>query len=93
LSYVCNTNQKPYEVKINFKPQTKGLYYLEIIGQPGQFKINNNYNARLFINFNVPNKHYNILSIISPFAGGQSFYDAAIQSDNEGFGVYFFRVV
>ena len=92
LSYICNTNQKPYEVNINFKPQTKGLYYLEIISQAGQFRINNSYEARLVVNFNVPNKHLNILSIISPYFGGQLFYDAVLQRVAEGFGTYFFRV-
>lgn len=93
LSYVCNTDQKPFETIINCIPQEKGLYYIEIINQAGQFKINNNYEARLLVNFNTPNKHLNILSIITPYFGGQSFYDGVIQKETEGFGVYFFRVL
>lgn len=92
LSYVVNTTTKPYEVIIACKPQQKGLYLIEIISQAGQFKINNNYEARLIVNFNVPNKHLNILSIAAPYFGGQPFYDAAIQKDNDGFGNYYFRV-
>ncbi len=92
LSYVCNTNQKPYEVIVNFKPQSRGLYYIEIINQAGQLKINNNYEARLIVDFNVPDKHLNILSIIAPYFGGQPFYNGIIQKNTEGFGVYFFRV-
>ena len=74
------------------KPPQKGLYLIEIISQAGQFKINNNYEARLIVNFNVPNKHLNILSIVAPYFGGQPFYDAALQKDNDGFGNYYFRV-
>lgn len=92
LSFVCNNDQKPYSTIVYCKPQEKGLYYIEIINQAGQFKINNNYDARLVVNFNVPNKHINILSIISPFFGGQLFYDGILQKDADGFGVYFFRV-
>jgi hypothetical protein len=92
LSYVCNTNAKPFETHINFKPTERGLYRIDIISQAGQFRINNGYEARLLVNFNVPNKHFNILSIVAPFFGGQQYYNAFIQKDNEGFGVYFFRV-
>ncbi len=92
LSFIANTNAKPYEVVVCFKPPVKGLFLIEIISQAGQFRINNNYEARLLVNFNVPNKHLNILSIIAPYFGGQPFYDAAIQKDNDGFGNYYFRV-
>ena len=90
--YVLKNNAKPYEVVINFKPEEKGLYYLEVVPQPGVLRINNNYEANLLVNFGVTNKHYNILGIISPYFGGQPFYDAYIQLDAEGFGAYFFRV-
>ena len=92
FSYVVNSNTKPYEVVIACKPPMKGLYLIEIISQSGQLKINNNYEAKLIVNFNVPNKHLNILSIVSPYFGGQQFYDAAVQKDNDGFGNYYFRV-
>ncbi len=90
--FVMNTNAKPYEVVLNIKPPEKGLYYLEVIAQPGVLKINNNYEANLLVNFNVPDKHFNILSLIAPSFGGQPFYDAFVQRDMEGFGTYFFRV-
>ena len=92
LSFIANTNAKPYEVVVCFKPPVKGLFLIEIISQAGQFKINNNYEARLLVNFNVPNKHFNILAIIAPHFGGQQYYDAFVQKDIDGFGVYFFRV-
>ena len=71
LSYVSSNSLKPYETIINFKPNAKGLYRINIINQAGQFKINNNYEARLLVNFNVPNKHINILGIIATYFGGQ----------------------
>lgn len=94
LSFVCNTDSKPFVTQINIKPIEKGLYRINLISQLGQFRINNNsYEANLFVNFNVPNKHFNILSIVSPYFGGQPYYDAFIQKDIDGFGVYFFRVI
>lgn len=92
FSFVMNTNVKPYEVIINLKPAAKGLYYLEVISQPGNLKINNNYDARLIIDFDVADKHYNLLRLISPYFGGQVFYNAFINREVNGFGTYFFRV-
>jgi hypothetical protein len=92
LSFVTSTIY-PYELQINFKPIESGLYSIKVIYQAGQFRINNNFEGRLSVNFNVPNKHLNILSLISPYFGGQAYYNAVIQKDNDGFGVYFFRVI
>jgi hypothetical protein len=92
LGYVLKNNAKPYEVIINVSPKEKGMYYLEIIPQPGTLKIND-IETNLLVGFNVPDYHYNILGIIAPYFGGQIYYDAIIQSNNEGFGVYFFRVI
>jgi hypothetical protein len=92
FSFVLNTNVKPYEVIINLKPASKGLYYLEVISQPGNLKINNNYDARLIVDFDVADKHYNLLRLISPYFGGQVFYDAFIKRESDGYGNYFFRV-
>ncbi len=93
FDFMFDKTAKPYGVTIHFKPPQKGLYYLEMVSQAGDIKINNSYEARLFVNFDVPDKHFNILSIISPYFGGQTFYDAFIQRDAQGFGTYFFRVI
>ncbi len=83
---------KPYRIDIYFKPQQKGLYYLSVVSQPGHLIINNANRKLLFVNFDVPDKHYNILSLIAPYFGGQPYYDAGFQRNAEGFGMYFFRV-
>ena len=83
-----NKNAKPYGVTIHLKPQEKGIYYLEVVSQAGQLKINNKYEARLYVNFNVPDKH---LNLCLPFFG-QVWVDAGNQHINEGFGIYVFRV-
>ena len=82
-------NTKPYGVVIYFKPPQKGIYYLEVVSQAGQLKINNTYESRLYVNFNVPDKH---LNLASQFLGGQLWLDNAISKDSEGFGKYVFRV-
>ena len=89
FDFVFNNGNRPFGVIFNFKPSEKGLYYLEVASQPGILKINNNYEARLFVNFDVADKH---LALVSPYFGGQAWLDAANNNDALGFGVYAFRV-
>jgi hypothetical protein len=88
LSFEMSKTNKPYGIEIHFKPPSKGLYYLEMTSQPGQLKINNSYEARLFINFNAQNKHFHLAE---PFFGQSWVYEVQ-QIVNEGLGVYVFRV-
>jgi hypothetical protein len=88
-SFEFTQNAKPYGVVINFKPTEKGIYYLEVVSQAGQLEINNSYEARLFVNFNVLDKH---LTLAAPYLGGQAWLDNAALKDAEGFGKYVFRV-
>ena len=76
---------KPFGVVINFKPSQKGIYYLEVVSQAGQLKINNAYESRLYVNFNVPDKH---IYLASPYLGTDWTNEAMIRE----FGVYVFRV-
>jgi hypothetical protein len=92
LSYVLKNNSKPYEVIINVNPKEKGMYRFEVVPQPGTLKIND-IETKLLVGFNVPDYHYNILNIVTPYFGGQPYYDAFVQRNIEGFGVYFFRVI
>jgi len=88
-NYIFNSSIKPYRCNINFKPQEKGIYYYEVVTQAGDFKINNTFEARLFVNFDVTDKH---LNLIPTALGGQSLIDAINQADRDGFGFYVFRV-
>ncbi len=89
FSFEFEKTTKPYKVIINFKPQQKGIYYLEVVSQAGQLRINNSFESLLYVNFNVPDKH---LNIASQYLGGQSWLNNAIIKDAEGFGKYVFRV-
>lgn len=89
FSYVLKNTSKPYEVVINFKPTDKGLYYLEVIAQPGVLKINGNSESNLLVNFSAVDKH---LTLVSGYFSGQDWLDAANQHISEGFGIYAFRV-
>lgn len=90
LNFEFDRAAKPYGVTIYFKPPKKGLYYFEGVSQAGDIKINNAYEARLFVNFAVPDKH---LHLIAPLFGGQAWLDEAVQHNQQGFGVYAFRVI
>jgi hypothetical protein len=89
LNFVLQNSVKPYEVVINYKPTERGLYYLEVIPQPGILKINGNSEINLLVNFSVIEKH---LTLVSNYFSGQAWLDAANQQINEGYGIYAFRV-
>ncbi len=88
LGYTLTTTSKPYETVINFKPQEKGIYYIEVISQAGDFNINNNYSARLFVGFNTTNPH---LELVSNFVG-LTWLNGVNNQITSGFGAYAFRV-
>ena len=88
FSFEFYKTSKPFGVTINFKPQQKGIYYLEVVSQAGQLQINSIYESRLYVNFNVPDNHFNLCL---PFLG-QTWVNGANQSVAEGFGIYVFRV-
>jgi hypothetical protein len=85
FDFEFSNNLKPYGVIINFKPAEKGIYYLEVVSQAGQLKTNNSYEARLIVNFNVPDKHINLAS---PYLGTEWTNEAMTRE----FGIYVFRV-
>ena len=85
FSFEFFKTSKPFGVTINFKPQQKGIYCLQVASQAGQLQINSIYESRLYVNFNVPDKH---ISIAAPYFGQAWASDAAIRE----FGTYVFRV-
>ena len=85
FDFEFNKDVKPYGVNINFKPSEKGIYYLEVVSQAGQLKFNNSYEARLVVNFNVPDKH---IQLAAPFLGTAWTNEAMTRE----FGVYVFRI-
>ena len=78
-----------YGCTLNIIPEIRGVFYLEIIPQPGRLKVNNNYEAGLLINFNVPDKHHTMLD---SYFGNNGFLAGAIERDQRGYGIYGFRV-
>ena len=66
FSFEFSNRIKPYSLKINFKPVEKGIYHVEVASQPGDLAVNNKYEARLVIDFDVPDRHINLAA---PFYG------------------------
>ena len=85
FNFQFEKSAKPYGVIINFKPQERGIYFLQVVPQAGQLKINNSYESRLIVNFNVADKH---VGLASPF------FDSAWTNEvmTSEFGTYIFRV-
>ena len=77
----------PYNCVLSLIPQVKGIFYLEIIPQEGNFKVNNNFEGLFKVDFNVSDKHANI---IAPFL--TSWEQVVAERGNQGFGIYCFRV-
>lgn len=84
-NFELNSTQKPYSVLINFKPIEKGIYYFEVSSQLGKLKVNNSYEPRLIVGFNVPDKH---IHLAEPYFGSLWANDAAIREA----GTYVFNV-
>ena len=84
--YVSTTNN-PNESILNIVPATKGIYYLEIHDK-GAFKVNNNFEAFLKVNFKVQNIHNDIMTQYSSFDIG----NAMLESQINGIGFYVFKV-
>ncbi len=92
---VYNTTTTPFTSVLNIVPPTKGVYYVSITPQPGHLRANNSYNANLIVNYDVPNKHWNMLAYYyNKFYGTNinDFLASAQATDNDGYGYYGFRV-
>jgi hypothetical protein len=86
-SVYVSTSNTPYESILNIIPTSKGVYYLQITGS-GSVKVNNAYEAFLKVNFNVTDIHNAMMSYyISP-----EFGNSMLTSQNDGIGIYAFRV-
>lgn len=85
------TRQKPYRSVLNFVPKAKGIYYIEIINQAGVLKLNNgDVKARLVVNFDVPDKHFDLITKYHSLPNDKLV--VLQQRDAEGFGTYAFEV-
>jgi len=80
-------NIAPYNCVMSLIPQVKGFFYIEIIPQEGNFKVNNNFEGLFKVDFDVTDKHANI---IAPFL--TSWEQVVAERGNQGFGIYCFRV-
>ena len=79
---------KPFRGTLNLVPRVKGLFYIEIIPQMGSFRVNNNFEGRFAVDFDVPDKH---AALLAPFLNG--WVQLVQQRGMEGFGIYSFRVL
>ena len=82
------TNMSPFFATLHLIPKIKGLFFIEIISQPGRIKVNNEYETNLFVNFDVSNKHHNML--INVF--GPAYQTVLDNLESQGFGRYAFYV-
>lgn len=89
--YVSNSNT-PYTSVLNIVPPQKGVYYLEILPQPGQLNVNTTNYYGLKVNFAVADKHW--VNFANYFNGPNQpdFLTSVSQRDSEGYGWYCFRV-
>lgn len=92
--FVSTTNN-PYVSVLNIVPPEKGVYYIEILPQPGKLKINSNDYFGLKVNFNIPDKHWNMIAYYYNIyfnTNVNEFLASVQQRNSEGYGYYGFRV-
>ena len=75
---------KPYKSILHLIPRVKGIFYLEIELQEGNFKINNGFQGLFSVSIDVPDKHIGLVDNYIP-----GFAAAILQS---GMQVYCFEV-
>jgi hypothetical protein len=78
----------PYEVEVQLIMKRKGVFVLEIQPQAGILNYNNSKKANVFVNFNVVNKHHDLLGKYL----GVPYVLSLAQREQLGFGTYGFRV-
>lgn len=81
-------NTYPYRSVLHLIPKRKGIFYLEIREFAALFKINKNFEGKLTVNIDLPDKH---LQLISKYLGAD-FLQYAAQRAARGYGTYAFRV-
>jgi hypothetical protein len=89
------TTSRPYRAIVNFIPPQKGVYFIEILPQPGKLNVNNDIYLGLNVNFNVTNKHWNTLAYYYSVyfnADMNALLASLSQRDTEGYGYYGFKV-
>jgi hypothetical protein len=90
FAFQFRTNPNPYKVKIHIKPQERGIYYLEVLTQPGKLRANNNsYRAGVVMGFEVNDPH---LDILLPYSGFDVIVATMYEQIARGVGYYAFRV-
>jgi len=78
----------PYNCVLSLIPLVKGVFYIEIMPQEGNFIVNNNFEGLFAVNINVTDKH---LSLVAPHFA-TAWQQAMEERDINGFGIYCFRV-
>lgn len=90
-SYLGNvfvyTTNTPYESILNIIPPSKGIYYVQVTSG-SNLKVNNSYESFMKVNFDVIDIHNSMMSYYLNPAFGNSM----VSSQNDGIGIYAFRV-
>jgi hypothetical protein len=87
-SVYTRTGARPYRSIIHLVPPEKGMYYVQIVPQPGKGVVNKTVNIAPIVNFAVPDKHWNLYETHVP-----GFINAVSPLDADGYGWYIFRVI
>lgn len=87
LASVYVSTNSPFNSVLNIIPTTKGIYYVQITGV-GSLKINNSYQSFLKVKFNTLDIHNAMMSGYL----GTDFGNSMLASQNNGIGIYGFKV-
>lgn len=87
LANVYTSTVAAYESILNIKPSSKGIYYVQVTGS-GSIKVNDIYEAFLKVKFSAGDIHSAMMSQYISSSFGNSMLD----SQNNGIGIYAFKV-
>lgn len=82
-----STSNAPNESILNIIPPSKGIYYVQVTSG-SNLKVNNSYESFMKVNFDVIDIHNSMMSYYLNPAFGNSM----VSSQNDGIGIYAFRV-
>lgn len=85
VAYYMETATKPFGLTVNILPSERGIYMITILSQLGRLNINNNYRAKLLVDFDVPSRN---IDLARPYLDDAWVNDALTRPQ----GTYVFKV-
>jgi hypothetical protein len=78
----------PYQQRVSMTFKKQGLYYLQVYGWPGTLRLNKDFGAYLYVDFDTPETN---IKFLKPYFSVERTNEI-LESKKNGFGFYAFWV-